>query len=31
LPRKLFELLKGSVDRMLYETVPTHEVYASRD
>jgi hypothetical protein len=31
LPGRLFELLKSSVDKMLYETVPTHEVYASRE
>lgn len=31
LPRKFFNLLKSSVGKMMYETVPTHEVYASRE
>jgi hypothetical protein len=31
LPRKFFNMLKDSLDKLLYETVPVNEVYAARE
>ena len=29
--KQVFNLIKGSVDKLLYENVPSHDVYASRE